>query len=384
MNFDLSEDDRLLADGVREFCEREIVPHAAAWDEAEALPEDLPRRLAELGLLGLEVPEDEGGVGLSAVASSAVVAELGRASAAVALSVSAHNALVVGYLLRAGTKDQRAALLPGLLDGSRLGAFALSEAVAGTDGRAVATVVRRDGADLLVAGEKRTITHGTRAGLYLVVARYGAEDGPLCAVAVEGDRPGLRTRRVPTLGVCACDVGDVSFEDVRVPASALVGEPGRAWEDVLALLDRGRINVAAMATGILAAAFEAARAYARERRQFGRPIADFQAIRWKLADMATRLDAARLLVFEAASRYDAGERVREAAARAKVFAAEAAVAGASDALQIHGGYGYTREYPVERYLRDARLCGVGEGTNDVMRLLVGRGIARRFGAREGS
>ncbi|RMG98562.1 MAG: acyl-CoA dehydrogenase [Deltaproteobacteria bacterium] len=379
MNFDLGEDDRLLVEGVREFCEREIAPHAAAWDEAEAMPEDLPARLAELGLLGMELPEETGGVGLSAVAGAAVVAELARASAAVALSVAAHNALVVGYVHRCATAEQRDRCLPPLVDGRWLGAFALSEPAAGTDATALETVARKAGNDYVLSGRKTTITHGTRAGLYLVAARIETGDGPIGTFAVEADRPGIEKTRVPTLGMCACDVGDVTFADVRVPASGLLGTPGESWRDLKAVLDRGRINVAAMATGIAHAAFEAARDYAKERRQFGRPIADFQAIQWKLADMATRLEAARLLVMQAAAAHDAGLRVRELAARAKVFAAETAVDAANDAVQIHGGYGYTREYPVERYLRDARLCGIGEGTNDVMRLLVGRAVARRFG-----
>ncbi len=380
MNFQLSEEDRLLVEGVREFCEREVVPHAAAWDEQGAIPADLPRRLAELGLLGLELPEDVGGVGLSAVAGVAVVAELGRACAALSLSVSAHNTLVAGFLRRAGDPAQRTAFLPALAEGRMLGAFALSEAGAGTDARSVETVARRAADGFVLSGRKQTITHATVAGLYLVVARLEQADGPLAVFAVEADRPGIHADRVATLGMCACDVGDVLFDGVALPKSALVGDPAEAWEHLKAVLDRGRMNVAAMATGLVEASFVAARDYARQRRQFGRPIADYQAIQWKLADMATALEAARLLVYHAAWAHDRGARTREAAARAKVFAAEAAVRAANDAIQIHGGYGYTREYPVERYLRDARLCGLGEGTNDAMRIVLGRGIARRFGA----
>ncbi len=382
MNFDLSQDDELLLEGVRQFCAREVVPHAGAWDQARAIPQAVYGQLAELGLLGLEAPEALGGVGLSVVAASAVVMELARASCALALSVSTHNALVVRHLLRAGSPEQRARWVPALAAGERLGAWAASEPGAGSDMAAMATTATRDGDGWVLRGRKALVTHGARAGLYVILARVeGAPAGQaITAFVVEGGAPGLVAHRVPTLGVRACDVADLELDGVRVGDDARLGDVGAARGHAHGLLDRGRVNVAAMGVGLLRAALAAARDYSMEREQFGQPIARFQAIQWKLADMATQADAAWLLALRAAALCDAGDPgARQAAARAKRFAAQAAVTGCSDALQIHGGYGYTREYPVERYLRDARLCAVGQGTAEMMGLIVARDIARRFG-----
>ncbi len=381
MNFELNEDDSLLVDNVRQFCRQVVAPKAAAWDEAEAIPGAVFAQLGELGLLGLEVPEVHGGAELSTVAAVAVIRELAAASGALALGVGAHNSLAAGHIQRFGSGEQRARWLPGLAAGQRIGAWALTEAGAGTDAGAVRTTARKDGDGWVLDGRKILVTHGGLAGLVVVLASTDPDAGPrgLTAFVVEEGADGFEVgERTRTLGMRASNTTDVILSGVRVGDENRIGEPGTAFKSALQLLDRGRINVAAMACGLLAAALVGARDYATERKQFGRPLSRFQAIQWKLANMATELDAAWLLTMKAAALRDAGQPVGAQAARAKIAGSEAAVRGCSEGLQIHGGYGYTREFSAERLLRDAKACQIVEGMTDALKMVVSRGIAQRF------
>lgn len=389
MDFFLSEEDELLRDTVRELCEQQVRPHAGAWDEARALPPDVLPSLGEQGLLAMELPEDEGGAGLSTVAATALVEELASADGALALLVSVHNHLGLGHATKLGD-GARGEELPALVDGRHVAAWALSERGGGSDALRMATTARKDGDQWVLEGDKHYILGAAVAQRIVVlattnapgkdgVARSGADE--IVALLVDADAPGLTVSEpVRTLGMRAAGTAHLRLEGVRVPDSRRLGEPGAAWADAMALLDRSRIGMAAVACGIGRGAMSVATAYAKEREQFGRPIAKFQAIQWKLADMATTLEAAWLLTLKAAWRRDQGLPFSAHASRAKLAAAQAATRACSEALQIHGGYGYTREYPVERSLRDARLCEIGEGTNEIQRLLISRAIAERFAA----
>lgn len=381
MNFELSEDDALLVDNVRQFCRQVVLPDAGAWDEAEAIPESVFNQLGELGLLGLEVPDAHGGVELSTVAAAAVIQELAAASGALALGVGSHNSLATGHIQHFGSSEQRERWLPALAAGQHLGAWALTEPNAGTDVGAIKTTARRDGDGWVIDGTKTYVTHGGIAGLHVVIASTdpGAGTRGLTAFVVETGTPGLETgQRIQTLGMRASNTTAVRLSGVAVDDSQRIGEPGTAFKAALSLLDRGRINVAAVSCGLLRAAMEAGRDYSSERKQFNRPISAFQAIQWKLANMATDLDAGWLLTLKAAALRDAGRSFGAEAARAKVYASEAATRGASEALQIHGGYGYTREFAAERYLRDSKGCQIAEGMGDALRVVISRGIVRQF------
>ncbi|MCA9655993.1 MAG: acyl-CoA dehydrogenase family protein [Myxococcales bacterium] len=390
MDFSLSEEDLLLRDTVRELCDQQVRPHAGAWDEARALPPELLPGLGQQGLLAMERPEDEGGAGLSTVAATSLVEELAAADGALALLVSVHNHLGLAHAAQGLRPGPRAQELPALTDGRHIAAWALSERGSGSDALRLSTSARRDGDGWVLQGEKRYVLGASVAQRIVVLATTAGagKDGPersrpeeVVALLVDADAPGLeRSEPVRTLGMRAAGTAHLRLDGVRVPAERELGDPGRAWADAMALLDRSRVGMAAVACGIGRGAMEVAAAYAQEREQFGRPIAEFQAIQWKLADMATTLEAAWLLTLQAAWRRDVGLPFGAHASRAKLAAARAATVACSEALQIHGGYGYTREFPVERALRDARLCEIGEGTNEIQRLLISRAIAERFAA----
>ena len=381
MDFDLSEDDALFVDSVRQLARERVAEAAAAWDEAGRVPDDVLGELGELGLLGMEVPEAAGGAGLSTVATTAIIDTLAQASGSLALLVSAHNFLSVAHLLAVGTEAQKQRLLGPMTAGPAVTAWALSEAGSGSDAGAAATVATRKGDDWVLDGTKAYITAGQHAGSLVVFATTDPSDrtAGLTAFIVDADADGVSVvERVRPLGVRAAAIAHLSLAGVTVGDDRRLGEVGGAMADAKALLDRSRIGVAAMACGIVAAALDAARDYALQREQFGRAIASFQAIQWKLADMATGLEAARALTMHAAWLRDAGRPFALAASRAKLFAAELASRACSEALQIHGGYGYTREFPVERYLRDAKATQVAEGTSQIQRVLISRAIASRF------
>jgi alkylation response protein AidB-like acyl-CoA dehydrogenase len=375
MDFDLSEEQALLRRTVRDFAEKELAPHSREWDERQGFPREVFRRLGELGLAGCCWPEEYGGSGLSTLDWAVVMEELARVDAGVALSLAAHHGLCSAHLHLAGSEEQKRRFLPPLARGEKVGCWALTEPGSGSDAGGMRTTAVRDGGEWVLNGSKSFITNGGIADTALVMAvtdRAAGKKG-ISAFVVERGTPGFRSgKKEDKLGVRCSDTSELAFEDCRVPAGNLVGREGMGFVDTLRILDKGRIGIAAFSVGIARAALDASIRYARERRQFGHPIADFQAIQFKIAEMATRAEAARLLAWRAAATADAGKPHTAEASMAKLFATEAAVEIALDAIQIHGGYGYVKEYPVERYLRDAKIGTIGEGTSEVQRLVIAR------------
>ena len=380
MDFTLNETQRAIQGVVRDFARREIIPKAAGYDQREEFPWEIIQRAASLGLLGILVPDGYGGAGMDYVSYVAILEELGRADASVALTVEAHNSLAVNHILLFGTEEQRRRYLPPLARGEMLSAWALTEPSSGSDAAAMrTTAVRQDDAYVL-SGTKNFITSGSIAGVYVVLALSDPTRGShgISAFILEKGAPGFSVgRREKKLGVRASDTAQLILDHVRLPAENLLGEMHHGFLDALQVLDGGRIGIAALAVGLARAALEESIAYSKQRVQFGQPISAFQAIQFKLADMATAIDAARLLTYRAALLADQGKPFTKEASMAKVYSAEAAVAAAIQAIQIHGGYGYTVEYPVERYLRDAKLCEIGEGTSEIQRLIIAREIVGR-------
>jgi alkylation response protein AidB-like acyl-CoA dehydrogenase len=369
-------DQDLLRRTVREFAEAEIRPHVREWDEAQAFPPSLVPKLAGLGLMGIQVAEAYGGAGMSAVDYCICIEELARVDPSIALSVAAHNGLCVAHLSMFGSEAQKKEWLVPLAKGERLGAWALTEASAGSDAAAMRTSARFDPAGWVLSGAKQFITHGKIADTVVVMAVTDRNQGArgISAFVVDRSNPGMRAgKKEDKLGMRASDTSEVIFEDCNVPKSALVGIKGDGFINTLQVLDAGRIGIAALAVGLAQGAWEAASHYARERRQFGQPISWFQAIRWKLADMATRLEAARLLTYRAAWLRDRKTEGRNAASSiAKLYSSEMAVRAADECLQIHGGYGFVKDYPAEKYFRDVKLCTIGEGTSEIQRLVIAR------------
>ncbi len=381
MDFRLSEDQTLLKEAARDFCQKRVKPHAEEFDRHGALPQDLLKELAGLGYLGLLVPEEFGGLGLDTVSYVCVMEEFAQACASLEIVLSVHNSLVCQALVSFGSDKLKRAYLPDLASGARLGAYCLSEPDAGTDAGGLLTTARADGDSLLISGTKSWVTNGGLAQTFLVFARTDPQAGKkgISCLLVDVDAKGLALGKPEDkLGLKASDTRQVSFDDVRVPADHVVGEPGRGLAVALAILDSGRIGVAAQAVGIAQAALDEALKYAQERHQFGRAIAEFQAIQFKLADMATRLDAARLLTYRAAFLKDQpGSRASKEISMAKLFASESCNWIANEAVQIHGGYGYIKEYPVERYFRDARVTEIYEGTSEAQRMVIARELLGR-------
>jgi len=375
MDFRLTDEQRLLRQTVREFAEAEIRPHVRAWDEAQQFPRELLPKLAALGLMGIQFPEEWGGAGLSAIDYCICLEELARVDPSVALSVAAHNGLGPAHIHMFGTDAQKARWLRPLARGETLGAWALTEPGAGSDAAGMRTVARRDGDSWVIDGTKTFITHGASADVIVVMASTDRSRGAkgISAFIVERGTPGLRAgRKEDKLGMRASETTEVILEGCRVPADHLLGEEGAGFIAALQVLDAGRIGIAALAVGLAQGAFEAARDHAATRRQFGQPIASFQAIQWKLADMAVRIEAARLLTYRAAGLKDRGDRTTLESAMAKLYASEIAMRVAEDGVQIHGGYGFVKDYPAEKYFRDVKLTTIGEGTSEIQRLVIAR------------
>ena len=375
MDFSLTEEQQLLKKTVREFAEAEIGPHAREWDEKQEFPRAVFTKLGELGLMGVVWPAEYGGSGMSTLDYAIVMEELSRVDAGVALSVAAHNSLSSGHIFLAGTEEQKKKYLGPLARGEKVGCWGLTENSAGSDAGGTKTTAVRDGAHWVLNGSKTFITNGRVADTAVVMAVTDRAKGAkgISAFILERGMKGFRSgKKEDKLGVRSSDTSELVFEDCRVPAENLLGKEGSGFVDTLKILDRGRIGIAAFSIGIAQAALEASMTYSLGRRQFGHPIADFQAIQFKIADMATKVSAARLLAWHAASLRDAGKEHKVESSMAKLFASEAAVEIALDAVQIHGGYGYLKEYPVERYLRDSKLGTIGEGTSEVQRLVIAR------------
>jgi len=367
-------DDQLaVRDAVREFVRDRIVPRAADWSEQGVFPMPLLPELASVGLTGLTIPAEYGGSGVDALTAALVSEELGAGDGSIALTLAAHNALCIGHLLTAASAEQKARWLPPLAKGEYLGAWALTEPSAGSDAVNAKTTAKKDGDGWILNGQKQFITNGSIAGFTVVIA--ATADRRLTAFGVSDDNPGLRAgKREKKMGLGASDTAQLSLQDCRVSDADRIGEIGAAFGDVRKVLDRGRIGIGALAVGLGRAALETAVAYAKERKQFGKALAEFQMIQWRLAQARTDLDAGRLLVQRAASLADAGQPFTRAASMAKLYATEAASRAANASLQVLGGYGYLRDYPVERIVRDVRLMEIGEGTSEIQRIVIARDL----------
>ncbi len=375
MDFNLSEEQRLLKKTVREFAEGELAPHSREWDEKQAFPREVFAKLAELGLMGVAWPTEYGGSGMSTLDWAVVMEELSRVDAGVALSLAAHHSLCSAHIFLAGSEEQKKKHLVPLARGEKVGCWGLTENSAGSDAGGTKTTAVRDGAHWVLSGSKTFITNGRVADTAVVMAVTDRSKGKkgISAFIVEQGTKGFRAgKKEDKLGVRSSDTSELVFEDCRIPVANLLGVEGMGFIDTLRILDRGRIGIAAFSVGIAQAALEASMKYAKDRKQFGHAIADFQAVQFKIAEMATTVAAARLLTWRAASLRDEGREHTAESSMAKLFAGEAAVDIALDAIQIHGGYGYTKDYPVERFLRDAKLGTIGEGTSEVQRLVIAR------------
>ena len=377
MDFELTEEQEMIRRMVRDFAEKEIAPVAGEMDEKGEFPWELIRKMAPLGFLGLPIPEEYGGAGVDNVSFAIAMEEIARASGSIAITLDAHVSLACEAILQFGSEEQKRKYLAPLARGEKLGAFALTEPEAGSDAAAIKTRAVLSGDEWVLNGQKVFITNGSIADVVVVAAVTDPTKGHrgISNFIVEKGTPGFRPGRdEEKMGLKGSVTSQLFFEDCRVPKENLLGKEGEGFKQFLIVLDAGRIAIGAMAVGLAQAALDASIAYAKERVQFGQPIAKFQAIQWMIADMATQLDAARLLVYRAAWLKDRGVRFTREAAMAKLFASEIAERACHAAIQIHGGYGYTKDYPLERYYRDARLCEIGEGTSEIQRLVIARRV----------
>ena len=376
MDFELSADQREIQSLAREFAQAEIEPNAADWDRAHGFPRELFGKLAELGFMGVCIPEADGGAGADFLSYILVLEELSRGDAGVGVTVAVHTSAVTLPILGFGSDEQRSRFVPPLARGEAIGAFALTEPEAGSDAGSLRTAAVADGDGWTITGAKQWITNGAFAGTVLLFARTDQETpGPkgVSAFVLDGDQVRV-TREEEKLGLNSSSTVDLAIEGAHAGRERLLHEEGKGFNVAMSTLDGGRIGIAAQALGIAQAAYDVAREYALERRQFGKRIADFQAIQWKLADMATEIDAARLLVYRAAWLKQEGRPHTEAGAKAKLFASELARRQTAEAIQVLGGYGYTKEFPVERYYRDAKITEIYEGTSEIQRLVIARSI----------
>ncbi|MBI3182318.1 MAG: acyl-CoA dehydrogenase family protein [Myxococcales bacterium] len=375
MDLELPDSHRALQQSVRDFCVKKVKPYASEWDRTEKFPIEVVRELGQLGVMGILVSEELGGAGMDALAAAVAIEEVARHDGSLALTVASHNGLCSSHIRMFGDEQQKRAYLPKLATGEWLGAWALTEPGSGSDAAGLRSTAVRKGDGWVLNGTKMFITQGTVGHVFVVLASTSKEKRQkgITAFILQRDIPGFTRRPIHgKLGMRSSDTAELVLENVEVPDSLRLGEVDRGFADTLRILDRGRITIGALAVGLGRGAIEESISYAKERRAFGSPIADFQAIRWMLADMRTELDAARLLVHRAASYADLGRPFGKEASMAKLFASEAASRACHKAVQIHGGYGYTREFPVERYLRDAKLCEIGEGTSEIQRSIIAR------------
>ncbi len=377
MRFDLTDDQRALRDAVREFCREEILPIARQIDETETIPAGLRQKMAGLGIWGLLAPPEHGGLGLDAVAYCAVIEELARACAALSISIAVHNSVGCLAVAQFGSEEQKKHLLPRMAAGD-IAAFALTEPDSGSDAASIRTTARAEGDSFVLDGTKVFVTNGEASGLVIVFARTGGEGHRgISAFVVEKSTPGLRVgTKELKMGLRGSDTVELVLEGCRVPRTQILGREGEGFRLAMSLLDGGRIGVAAQAVGIARAAFEEARRYAMTREQFGGPIGNFQAVQWMIADMATAIEGARLLMMRAAWMKDRGLPCTREASMAKLYASEKASFVCDRAVQIHGGYGYIRDYPVERYYRDARVTSLYEGTSEIQRIVIARSLLK--------
>ena len=375
MDFRPTDAQTILRRTVREFAESDIAPHVMEWDEAQRFPTELVPELGALGLFGIQVPPEHGGAGMSSTEYCICIEELARVDPSVALSVAAHNGLSTAHILLFGSDAQRSAVLPRLARGEIIGAWGLTEPTAGSDASGTRTTAVRDGTSWVLNGAKTFTTHGSVAGVMVAMAVTDVSKGHhgISAFLIERGTPGMETgRKENKLGMRASDTAEVRFDQCRVPADHLIGREGEGFINALQVLDAGRIGIAALGVGLAQGAFDAARRYALDREQFGQPIASFQAIQWKFANLATRIEAARLLTYRAAYLKEMGRPTTRESSMAKLFSSEVAVRAAEECVQIHGGYGFVKDYPAEKFYRDVKLLTIGEGTSEIQRMVIAR------------
>ncbi len=379
MNFELNENQLMISQMIRDFAEKEIKPYMKKWDDDEIFPVDTMKKLGDLGLLGIFIPENYGGSGFSYFEYATALMELGKVCGGLGLSVAAHNSLCTGHIYYHGTEEQKKKYLPKLASGEWIGAWGLTEANTGSDAMRMKTTAVKEGNEWVINGTKNWITHGLSGDVSVVLIRTGdlLDSNGITAFIIEKGTPGLSAVKIKEkLGVRASETAELIFDNVRIPQENVIGEVGAGFKQAMQVLDGGRVSIASLSCGVARGAFEASVKYAKEREQFGQPIANFQAISFKLADMATQIDAAELLTFQAAYRKNNKLPVTKEGAYAKYFASEVSVKCGNEAVQIMGGYGYTKEYPAEKYLRDAKLMTIGEGTSEIQKLVISRELLR--------
>ena len=379
MNFDKNENQEMIAQMVRDFAEKEIRPFMRKWDDEEFFPVDTMKKLGEMGLLGIFIPEEYGGAGFSYNEYATALMEIGKVCGGIGLSVAAHNSLCTGHIYYHGSKEQKEKYLPKLATGEFIGAWGLTEANTGSDAMRMAATAVKDGTDWVINGTKNWITHGLSGDVSIVLIRTGEllDSNGITSFIIEKGTPGFSAVKIKDkLGVRASETAELIFNNVRIPEENVIGEVGMGFKQAMQILDGGRISIASLSCGIARGAYEASVKYAKEREQFGQPIAHFQAIAFKLADMLTQIEAAELLTFQAAYLKDNNQPLTKQGAYAKYYASEVAVKCGNEAVQIMGGYGYTKEYPAEKFLRDAKLMTIGEGTSEIQKIVISREILK--------
>lgn len=375
IQFDLTEEQEQVKRTAREFAEAEIKPNVMKWDEAQHFPRDLFKKMGELGFTGVIFPEKYGGAGLGYIEYVTVIEEISRIDGSIGLSIAAHNSLCTNHIFQFGNEQQKNKYVTPLASGEKLGAWALTEPDSGSDASGMKTTALNKSDRWVLNGSKNFITHGNSADICLAIAITNREmrsKGISAFVVERGTEGFIAGRKENKLGVRASETTSIIFQDCSIPQENILGEPGHGFINAMQVLDGGRISIAALALGIAQGAYESALKYSLERKQFGKPIYEFEAIQFKLADMATQIDAARLLTMRAAWMKDTGRNTTKESAMAKLYASEAAVRVSEEAIQIHGGYGYTKDYPAEKYWRDSKLCTIGEGTSEIQRLVIAR------------
>ena len=379
MNFELNENQLMISQMVRDFSEKEIRSNLKNWDDDEIFPVETMKKMGELGLLGVFIPEEYGGSGFGYLEYATALMEIGKVCGGIGLSVAAHNSLCTGHIYYHGNEAQKKKYLPKLSSGEWIGAWGLTEANTGSDAMRMKSTAVKDGDDWILNGTKNWITHGLSGDVAVVLFRTGEEldSNGITAFILEKGMPGYSAVKIKEkLGVRASETAELIFDNVRVPSENVIGEVGSGFKQAMQVLDGGRISIASLSCGIARGAFEASVKYAKEREQFGKPIAKFQAIAFKLADMKTEIEAAELLTFQAAYRKNNKQPVTKEGAYAKYFASEVSVRCGNEAVQIMGGYGYTKEYPAEKYLRDSKLMTIGEGTSEIQKIVISREILK--------
>ena len=379
MNFEINENQKMIAQMVRDFAEKEIRPYLNHWDRDEEFPIETMKKMGELGLLGIYIPEEYGGSGFGYFEYATALMELGKVCGGIGLSVAAHNSLCSGHILYHGSEEQKRKYLPKLASGEWLGAWGLTEPNTGSDSMRMKTTAVKEGNEWVINGAKNWITHGLSGDVSVVLIRTGEllDSRGITAFIIEKGTPGFSAVKIKDkLGVRASETAELIFDNVRVPEENVIGEIGMGFIQAMQVLDGGRVSIAALSCGVARGAYEASVKYAKEREQFGKPIAQFQAIGFKLADMATELEAAELLTFQAAYRKNNHLPMTRQGAFAKYYASEVAVKCGNEAVQIMGGYGYTKEYPAEKFLRDAKLMTIGEGTSEIQKVVISRDLLK--------